>query len=243
MKQEDYCSKNCPYLKKFSEQGKLPFYCDLFKCFLASEKNNIIRTEACLGKRLGTKESGYQLISSYQSNNINKQMTKWGFHRLDPKIQTQFVHVIHQMGNEIGVQQNTPLKDKLIVSTLVGQLKMVQAEMNNPEQENADTFNEIIDKLGEDFPTLLNDEKKNLLKNLFAVLDKSEQSLLVDILSSPEKVGNFLKSFDEMSKGDNLIKDLRRELAEFEKQTEEEQLKRLQANLLQMQLQLNNRSR
>lgn len=243
MKQEDYCSKNCPYLKKLSEQGKLPFYCDLFKCFLASEKNNIIRTEACLGKRLGTKESGYQLISSYQSNNINKQMTKWGFHRLDPKIQTQFVHVIHQMGNEIGVQQNTPLKDKLIVSTLVGQLKMVQAEMNNPEQKNADTFNEIIDKLGEDFPTLLNDEKKNLLKNLFAVLDKSEQSLLVDILSSPEKVGNFLKSFDEMSKGDNLIKDLRRELAEFEKQTEEEQLKRLQANLLQMQLQLNNRSR
>ena len=75
------------------------------------------------------------------------------------------------------------------------------------------------------------------------MLDKSEQSLLVDILSSPEKVGNFLKSFDEMSKGDNLIKDLRRELAEFEKQTEEEQLKRLQANLLQMQLQLNNRSR
>ena len=243
MKQEDYCKKNCIYLKKFSEQGKLPFYCDLFKCFLASKKTNIIKTEACLGKHLGTKESGYQLISSYQSNSINKQMTKWGFHRLDPKIQTQFVHVIHQMGNEIGVQQNTPLKDKLIVSTLVGQIKMVQAEMDNSGRKETNSFNEIIDKLGEDFPTLLNDEKKNLLNNLFAVLDKSEQSLLMDVLSSPEKVENFLKSFDEMSKGDNLLKDLRRELSEIEKEMEEERLKRLQGNLLQMQMHLNNRSR
>jgi hypothetical protein len=63
----------------------------------------------------------------------------------------------------------------------------------------------------------------------------------MDILSSPEKVESFLKSFDEMSKGDNLVKDLRRELAEIEKEMEEERLKRLQGNLLQMQL--NNRSR
>ena len=243
MKQEDYCSKTCPYLKKLSEQGKLPFYCDLFKCFLATKKKHILRAEACLGKHLGTKESGYQLISSYQSSNINKQMTKWGFHRLDPKIQTQFVQVIHQMGNEIGIQQNTPFKDKLIVSTLVGQIKMVQAEMDNSERKETNTFNEIIDKLGEDFPTLLNDEKKNLLNNLFAVLDKSEQSLLMDVLSSPEKVENFLKSVDDMSKGDNLIKDLRRELTEIEKEMEEERLKRLQGNLLQMQMQLNNHSR
>ena len=52
-----------------------------------------------------------------------------------------------------------------------------------------------------------------------------------------------MKSFDEMSKGDNLVKDLRRELSEIEKEMEEERLKRLQGNLLQMQMHLNNRSR
>ena len=243
MKQEDFCSKKCPYLKKISQKGKLPFYCDLFKSFLATKKNNIIRTENCLGKSLGTKESGYQLISSYQNSAINKQMTKWGFHRLNPKIQAQFVQTVHQKGTEIGIEHNTPLKDKLIVPTLAGQIKMVNSELENKGHPETASFNEIIDKLGEDFPTLLNDGSKNLLKNLFAVLDKSEQNLLMDILSSPEKAENFLKSFDDMPKGDNLIKDLRRELSEIEKEMEEDLLRQRQGELLRLQLQMKNHSR
>jgi len=243
MKQDDTCKKNCPYLKRLSEKGKLPFYCDLYRSFLATKKHHIIRTDACLGKSLGTKESGFQFISSYQNTAINKQMTKWGFYRLNPQIQAQFVQLIHQEGNEIGVLNNTPFKDKLIVSTLVGQIKMIHAELNETAENESNKFSQLINKLEEDFPILLNDGNKNLLQNLFSMLDKSEQGLLMGILSTPQKAESFLKTFDDMPKGENLLKDLRRELFEIEKEREEE-LKRLQQNdLLRFQLQLNNNSR
>lgn len=235
MKQEDYCSNKCPYLKKLSQPGKLPFFCDLFKCFLATKKENVMRAELCVGKHFGTKESGYQLISSYQNKSINKQMTKWGFHRLEPALQSQFVSLVHQVGNEIGVEKNMPFKQRLIEATLIGQIKMANTELETSTPNVPDEFKTKVDKLSDDFPVLLNDANKNLLLNLYAVLDKSEQELLGNILSNPNKVEAFLKAFDDMPKGDNLVKDLRRELSEIEQQMQEEQLKQRNALLLHQQ--------
>ncbi len=229
MKKEDYCYQNCPYLKRVSESGKLPFYCELFHLFLASKKKRILRADSCTGKTFDTKESGYQLISSYQNKGISKQATKWGFHRLNKAIQSEFVRLILKEGNEIGVQRGVPFKERFIVSTLVAQIKIANAEIDEKKAHNPPKFSKLLDKLGDDFPALVNEESKNILKNLFAVLDGSEQNLITDVLSSPERAENFLKSFDEMGKGDNLVKDFRRLLESVEKDMEEEKRRYLMA--------------
>lgn len=236
MKKEDYCYQNCPYLKRVSESGKLPFYCELFHLFLATQKKRILRASSCTGKAFDTKESGYQLISSYQNKGINKQVTKWGFHRLNGTFQAAFVRLILKEGNEIGVQKGTPFKERFIVSTLVAQIKMAHTETDEKKPHKPDKISNLLDKLGGDFPTLMNDESKNILKNLFAVLDGSEQDLITDILSNPERAENFLKSFDEMGKGENLVKDFRRLLEEIEKNVEEEEKRR---HLMSMGLDMN----
>lgn len=216
MTENDFCSHDCPYLKRFSENGKLPFYCELFKVFLAIKNNQILRTELCIGKHLGTKETGYNFINAIQDENVNKTLTKRGFHKLEPLVQLQFVAIMQKQGIEMGIKNDTT-NDNLLISQLITQIKE-----NAPTEEGHHTtsksFNYLLDSLADVAPDLLNEANKNLLKNLFMVMDGSEQSAVAEILSNPDKAENFLKSFDDLPKTENLLKDFRRLLDETEKE-------------------------
>ena len=219
MTNDKYCAINCPYLKRCSEEEKLPYYCELFKVFLSTELKNIVRSDSCNGKKLDAITSGYNLISSYKNINIDKQKTKWGFKHLHPHLQTQFVEILQKKGIEIGIPAHIPMHENMIIDTLISQIKENQIE--NAYHQETNQFDMILSKLGDDFPSFLNSSDKQILSNLFLVLDVSEQDMLINILSNKESAESFLKTFDSMPKTENLVKDLRRHLDDLKNQNED----------------------
>ena len=208
-----YCSKNCLYLKQVTDQSKLPYYCDLFQVFLGVDKNDILRTDTCLGKRIDAKTSGYHLISSYTDRSISKQKTKWGFFRLGSVLQNQFVSILKKDGNNIGVSNKFPLNKDLITQELSTQIK--ENSISKIVEGEKTPFQILLGSLAESFPALLNSTNQQLLSNLFVVLDATEQSMLETILNNKDSAKTFLKTFNDMPKTENLLKDLRRQVDVF----------------------------
>ena len=237
MTNDKYCAINCPYLKRCGEEEKLPYYCELFKVFLSTELKNVIRADGCDGKKIDAITSGYNLISSYTNKNIDKQKTKWGFKHLHPQLQTQFVEILQKKGIEIGIPAHMPMHENMIIDTLISQIKENQIE--NAYHQETNQFDMILSKLGDDFPSFLNSSDKQILSNLFLVLDVSEQDMLTNILSNKESAESFLKTFDSMPKTENLVKDLRRHLDDLKNQNEDEDRRRsLEAfKLMQQEIQ------
>lgn len=237
MTSDKYCAINCPYLKKCDEDKKLPYYCELFKVFLSFEANNIVRTQECDGKKIGILATGYNLISSYTNKNIDKKKTKWGLKHLHPELQTEFVNILQKKGIEIGIPSNMPLNESMIINSLILQIK--ENKIENIYHQETNQFDLLLEKLSDDFPTFLNSSDKQILSNLFLVLDASEQDALSNILSNKETAESFLKAFDAMPKTENLVKDLRRQLDDMKNQNEEEDRRRsLEAyKLMQQEIQ------
>ena len=208
-----YCSKNCLYLKQVTDQSKLPYYCDLFRVFLGVDKNDILRTDTCLGKRIDAKTTGYHLISAYTDKNINKQKTKWGFFRLGSVLQNQFVSIIKKDGHNIGVSNEFPLNKTLITQELATQIK--ENSISKIVEGEKTSFQILLSNIVDNAPELLNSTNQQLLSNLFVVLDATEQSMLETILNNKDSAKAFLKTFDTMPKTENLLKDLRRQVDSF----------------------------
>lgn len=77
-------------------------------------------------------------------------------------------------------------------------------------------FKTILDKLNANSSGVISYEQNSLLENIFQVLDKSEQNLLMTILGSPDLADSFLKQFEKQPKDNDLLVNTRSVLREYE---------------------------
>ncbi len=237
---EDFCSENCPYLRKTPDTDlrRLPFYCDLFRLFLAKQGEHIRRCEQCIGITLNASQEGFNLISSYPDPSIDKRKTKWGFHRLPPEAKDRFVRLVKQSGVTMGVDNEMPLSTPKMLKSLSTQMEDLSVRAPEFETEKKEAFTTILKKLNEEHPDLINEATKDMLTNLYLSLDASEQDMMQTILASPGRAESLVKNVKEMPSNDHMVKDLRRTLDEIQKQMELEERQREQENrrLIQMAL-------
>ncbi len=240
MTQDDFCSENCPYLTKVptSEKHRLPFYCELFRLFLAVENDNVCRCEQCIGKSLNANEEGYHLISSYPDPSVDKRKTKWGFRRLPKEAQDRFVRLVKQSGVTVGIEENSPLNTAGLLKSLSNQMEDLAVQEPEFQSSKKEAFNALLYKLNEDAPGLIKESTKDILTNLFLSLDASEQDLLQSMLASPGRAESLIKEVENMPSNDHMVKDFRRTLDEQQKQQELEDRQREAENRRQIQMAL-----
>lgn len=93
-------------------------------------------------------------------------------------------------------------------------------------------FKEFLSTLAGDIPMLLDKKTSKLLLNLYLVLDNSEKQELKNILSNSKSAEIFISKLMKMGRRDDLLKQVRREIDDLERQldkekeTEEELLRR-----------------
>lgn len=97
------------------------------------------------------------------------------------------------------------------------------------EGKDRQRFSKVLKGVGETFPNLLDRQKSSLLMNVFLVLDNTEKDQMISILQNPRAAESFVKKITSMSRGDNFIKDVRREMDDYTAQIErQKQLQRQQ---------------
>ena len=88
------------------------------------------------------------------------------------------------------------------------------------EGKERQRFSSVLKELKETFPGLLDRQKSTLLMNVFLVLDATEKDQMISILQNHRAAEAFVKKITSMSRGDNFIKDVRREMDDFTYQIE-----------------------
>ncbi len=230
MKQEKYCPPNCPYLRKVPEAAvrRLPFFCESFRLFLGVDDGHPARCEVCMGNVIGSKTEGFHLISSYPNAGVDKRKTKWGFKRLPDVAQDRFVRMVKQLGVTLGVDKNMSLNTHNVLRFLNKQMDFWSKKENLFYAETRAEFEGFLNKLNDNFPGLIRDSTKNLLVNLFLVLDNSEKEIMKSVLNDPKRAASFVGKIEKLPENDNLLKDVRRMLeSESQRMEEEERRKRL----------------
>jgi hypothetical protein len=222
-----HCPSDCPFLEnnRTTDLNALPYHCSLFNCFLAVD-SDVIRCEECLGFEHDVKNQGLNFISSYQNPFLSKQNTKFGFTRMPKTWQKRFVNFLKNIGYAVGAVKQMPLKDPSLPELLIKGMREAPRQHQDTPQDVYDIEKLLKNKMAEN-PELTNKQMNKLLTNLFKVLDTSEKNILQEILKNSNTADAFLKKFKEMPKNENLLKDLRRELEDFDREKEELE-KRLQ---------------
>ncbi len=235
MKQDDYCSLLCPYLRKVpkSKLRRLPFYCDLYCVFLGVENDHVCRCERCLGKALNAAKDGFHLISTYPNAGVDKRKTKWGFRRLPLSEKNRFVRLVEQSGVTMGVDADTPLNTAHVLRLLGRQMDVLTVKETPAKTAETLKFESALNKLSDDMPRAISAETKQLLLNVFAVLDNSEKALMTSLISDSKKGPALVGNIARMPKSDNLLKDVRRMLADEWLKMEQEEERRRRRVLLQ----------
>ena len=96
------------------------------------------------------------------------------------------------------------------------------------EGKDRQRFSKVLKTLGEGIPNLLDQQKSNLLMNVFLVLDSTEKEQMISILQNQKAAESFVKKITSMSRGDNFIKDVRREMDDYTAQIERQKQRQRQ---------------
>ena len=103
------------------------------------------------------------------------------------------------------------------------------------EGKERQRFSNVLKELKETFPGLLDRQKSTLLMNVFLVLDATEKDQMISILQNHRAAEAFVKKITAMSRGDNFIRDVRREMDDFTYRIErqkEQQRQQIRASIL-----------
>ena len=228
---ENFCPINCPFLASRSFLPKtMPFYCEKYATFLGmNTAKKVLRCSACTGQKQDLVEVGLSLLEAQMlPQGIINQMKKT-FLMMPVATQKTFVSILEQMGCQIYPESEEPL-------TPFSLMHMAQrAKLNAKRREEApevQEFIKLLDAVGGDSP--LDGKTKNILSNLFQVLDGSERSMLLSIIENPKNLESFLKSFGKTPHDKDLLANFRALLYESYQELSSTQNK-TNTFLLQMQ--------
>lgn len=216
------CPLDCPFLVlRTFLPNTLPFYCQRFETYLGvSPEKKIRRCAACRGVGRAVQPLGISLIESYIGIESVRE-TQAAFVKLDDNFQRMFVDLVSRTGMQIVLSQ--PATGKSHFSD-----DILKAWMALQEKEEAPEFKEFKEILaGEDLP-FIRSQTKTLLMNLFQVLDRSEQEMLKNILQNPKQVEAFLDQFEHQPQDNDLLKNMRALLYDYDRQREADERQRQQ---------------
>lgn len=94
------------------------------------------------------------------------------------------------------------------------------------EVDNAkETLKKLSEQLDNVGPDVLTRDDNALLRNIMAVLDKSERETVATILDSPDLAQSFIKAFERQPKDHELVSNIRAVITEYEEKYVDKQKK------------------
>ena len=205
-KEDTLCPVNCPFLANRSFlPDTLPFYCEKFGIYLGVDgANKVQRCAQCVGSVPNIIQTGLSLLDAQLLPRTSISQLKKAFLDMPYPQQQNFVAILSQIGTQL---KPTPY-DNVTAFWLMRQAQhawMLAKKQN--ESPEVQAFIKLLDVVGGDSP--LDGMTKNLLSNLFQVLDGSEQAMLIAVLENPMNLKAFLKKLDKTPHDQDLLKNFR----------------------------------
>jgi len=229
---DSFCPVSCPFLaSRLFLPKTMPFYCEKYGVFLGMDAaKKVVRCEACEGKKKDFVELGLSLLDAQMLPQGLINQMKQSFLLMLPSSQKVFVSILEQNGCQL-----YPEKDEQLTPFTL--MKMAQRGRLNARRREEDPevqeFIKLLDVAGGDSP--IDSMTKNLLANLFQVIDGSERSMLLSILENPKNLESFLKSFGKTPHDSDLLKNFRALLYESHQNLTQQQ--DISSRLFQQQMQ------
>lgn len=239
--QEPRCPKDCPYLgMRTFLPNTLPFYCNQYETFLGADNaQRILRCARCRGIAANVVEEGLAFIDSYMVDHFTIEETKRAFLRLDYGFQKMFVGLVAKTGVQITFTDSESGQTESFEEVILQARQDHKKKVGSPE---AQSFKDVLDADG---MPLMSRQTKTLLMNLFLVMDNSEKEMMKNILQNRHQVDSFLEVFQKQPQDQDLLKNVRALVYDYERKGREMELtrqrnrerdqQRQQMNLLQLQ--------
>lgn len=203
---ESLCPISCPFLASRSFLPRtMPFYCEKYATFLGMDTGKKVRRcSACLGEKQDFLQTGLSLLDAQMlPQGLINQMKK-AFLAMPLNTQKGFVSILEQMGCQLYPEKDEQLTPFTLMHMAQRAKLNVKRKSELPEVQE---FIKLLDVVGGDSP--LNGKTKNVLSNLFQVIDGSERSMLISIMENPKNLSAFLKSFSKTPQDKDLLSNFR----------------------------------
>lgn len=226
------CPPDCPFLSgRHFLPDILPHFCDKFDVFLGADLGGrIARYPACRLQPENSVDEGLSLISAYTLTHLSIADTKEAFLKLSPFFQRMFVEVVRKTGRQIAIAYGMSASADTLMAETLKEYKQAKDWLGSPELKD---FKGVLASLGDFAPEVLTRQTKNLLENLFQVLDKSEREMLKNLMATKGTAEALLEQFNAIPKDMSLLKNFRHML--YEHDDKEKQRRLQQERHLQME--------
>ena len=183
----------------------MPFYCEKYGIYLGMDSaKKVLRCSACDGKKHNIEEIGLALLEGQMLPQGLINQMKQAFLLMPISSQKVFVSILEQTGAQLYPEK----EEKLTPFTLMHIAQRARLNVRRREEApEVQEFIKLLDVVGGDSP--LDGMTKNLLSNLFQVLDGSERSMLLSIMENPKNLESFLKSLGKTPHDKDLLKNFR----------------------------------
>ena len=226
------CPLDCPFLSgRHFLPDILPHFCDKFDVFLGVDLGG--RTARCPICRLQTEniiDEGLSLIGAYTLTHLSIPNTKEAFLKLSPFFQRMFVEVVRKTGRQIAIAYGMSASADTLMAETLKEYKQAKDWLGSPELKD---FKGVLASLGDFAPEVLTRQTKNLLENLFQVLDKSERAMFKNLMSSRGTAEALLEQFNTVPKDMSLLKNFRHMLYEHDDKEKQRYLEREQRHQME----------
>ena len=215
--EKNQCPVDCPFLVLRSFlPNTMPYYCTKYEKFLGvSVAQKVQRCPFCLGHTVEMIPYALSLLETQSHSNELKQ----AFLKMLPQDQKKLVDLLSQNGVQLSFNSKI-LITPLSLSSLVHQLLVKYAKYEkSPERQS---FLKLL-KLISDAGTPIDGNTSSLLANLFEVIDASEKGMLLAIMENPARLRAFLKQLSKIPKDQNMLKNFRALLYDYDRQRQQEQ--------------------
>ena len=205
-KENGLCPTNCPFLSNRSFMPDvLPFYCEKFGTYLGvNGATKVQRCDQCLGVAPNIIQTGLALLDAQFLPRTTISQLKKAFLDMPVPQQQNVVAILSQIGTQL---KPSPY-DNVTAFWLMRQAQhawmVAKKRTESPEVQD---FIKLLDVVGGDSP--LDGMTKNLLSNLFQVLDASEQAMLIAVMENPMNLKAFLKKMEKTPHDQDLLKNFR----------------------------------
>ena len=216
-KRENECPSNCPFLgmRSFLPET-LPFFCERYNLYLGmTPAKKVAKCPLCQGRNVSIQQQGLELLEVLPSHTAELKKAFLQMHSSD---QQRLVDILAQSG----IQIKWPSGKVLTPISLLMETARLWTEKKKREQSpEVQEFLKLLDVVGTDGDPI-DGMTKTLLSNLFQVLDNSEKGMLLAVLENPARAKSFLDSFSKMPHDQNLLKNFRMLLYDFNAKPQEQ---------------------
>ena len=207
------CPKDCPFLGMRSFiPNTIPFYCNQYDTFLGgTATKKPVRCADCRGIQQNIVETGLAFMDAYPIDHYTLERNKQAFMKLDYGFQKMFVNLVAQTGAQIILDADEEDSPEAFSDKILRARATLKGKYGSPEAQG------FKDVLNADGMPLMSRQTKTLLMNLFLVMDNSEKEMMKNILQTREQIESFLESFQHQPQDQDLLKNVRALIYDYDK--------------------------